>query len=130
MGPGCISCDELLILYELWAGERFQFEKTVPRYRRVDLPISLSAVPFGPGIDIRRYCKLLGAMLRALCALPGSLGRLPTTAGYAILVGKNPVMVSPPGLVRLLVIGSLMSCFFSLVTLLGLGLHCCVVLCL
>ena len=31
----------------------------------------MSAVPFGPGIDIRRSCKLLGAMLRALCALPG-----------------------------------------------------------
>ena len=64
----------LLILYELWAGERFQFEKAVPRCRRVVRPISVSAVPFGPGIDIRRSCKLLGAMLRALCALPGGLG--------------------------------------------------------
>ena len=68
----------------------------------------MSAVPFGPGIDIRRSCKLLGAMLRALCAFSGALAGfslvllVPTTAGYAILVGKNLVMVSPPGLVRLL----------------------------
>ena len=42
----------------------------------------MSAVPFGPGIDIRRSCKLLGAMLRALCALPGGLGRfLPRAIG-------------------------------------------------
>ena len=75
LGPDGISHVELLILYELWAGERFQFEKAVPRCMRVDRPISVSAVPFGPGIDIRRSCKLLGAMLRALCALPCGLGR-------------------------------------------------------
>ena len=43
------------------------------------------------------------------------------TAGYGISVGFNPVMVSLPGLVRLLIFGALMSCFFSLVTLLGRG---------
>ena len=75
MGPGGVSYVEVLILYELWAGERLQFEKAVPRCRRVDRPISVSAVSFGPGIDFRRSCKLLGAMLRALCALPGALGR-------------------------------------------------------
>ena len=46
---------------------------------------------------------------------------VPLTAGYGISVVLNPVMVSLPGLVRLLILGSLMSCFFSLVTLLGLG---------
>ena len=82
LGPGGISYVELLILYELRAGERFQFEKAVPRCRRVDRPISVSAVPFGPGIDIRPSCKLLGAMLRALCVLPGGLGRfLPCAIG-------------------------------------------------
>ena len=82
LGPGGISCVELLILYELWAGERFQFEKAVPRCERVDRPISVSAVPFGPGIDVRRSCRLLGAMLRALCILPGGLGRfLPCNVG-------------------------------------------------
>ena len=57
------------------AGERLQFEKAVPRCKRLDRPISVSAVPFGPGIDIRRSCKLLGAMLRALGTLPGGFGR-------------------------------------------------------
>ena len=75
LGPGGISYVELLILYELQAGERFQFEKAVPRCKRVDRSISVSAVPFGPGIDIRRSCRLLGAMLRALCVLLGGLGR-------------------------------------------------------
>ena len=46
----------------------FQFEKAVSRCMRVDRPISVSAVPFGPGSDIRRSCKLLGALLLALCA--------------------------------------------------------------
>ena len=82
LGPGGISYVELLILYELWAGERFQFEKAVPRCKRIDRPISVSAVPFGPGIDIRRSCRLLGAMLRAVCILPGGLGRfLPCSIG-------------------------------------------------
>ena len=63
-------------------GERSQFEKAVPRCMRVDRPISVSVVPFGPSIDIRRSCKLLGAMLRALRALPGGLGRfLPCAVG-------------------------------------------------
>ena len=73
---------ELLILYELWAGERLSLEKAHPRYLHPGRPISVSAVPFGPGIDIRRSCKLLGAMLRALCALPGGLARfLPCAIG-------------------------------------------------
>ena len=45
---------ELLILCELWAGERLSLEKAVPRYLRPGRPISVSAVPFGPGIDIWR----------------------------------------------------------------------------
>ena len=102
-----VSCVELLVLHELLAGERFQFEKAVPRCERVDRPISVSAVPFGPGIHVRRSCRLLGTMFRALCVLPGGLGRfllvllVPITAGYGTLVGINLVMVSPPGLVRL-----------------------------
>ena len=66
---------ELLILYELWAGERLSLEKAHPRYLRPGGPISVLAVPFGPGIDIWRSCKLFGAMLRALGTLPGGLGR-------------------------------------------------------
>ena len=42
----------MLILYELWAGERLVLEKAVPRYRRPVRPSSVS-----------------------LCALPGGIGR-------------------------------------------------------
>ena len=38
--------------------------------------MSVSAVPFGPGIDIWRSCRVIGAMMRSLCLLPGGLGRL------------------------------------------------------
>ena len=66
---------ELLILYEQWAGERLCLESAIPRYRRVGRPISVSAVPFGPGIDIWRSCRFLGSIFRALRLLPGGLGR-------------------------------------------------------
>ena len=49
LGVGGISYVELLILYELWAGERLSLEKAQPRYLRPWRPISVSAVPFGPG---------------------------------------------------------------------------------
>ena len=51
LGVGSVSYVELLILYELWAGERLSLEKAVPRYLQPRRPISVSAVPFGPGID-------------------------------------------------------------------------------
>ena len=49
--------------------------KAVPRYLRPGRPISVSAVPFGPGIDIWRSCRFIGALMRSLCFLPGGLGR-------------------------------------------------------
>ena len=51
LGVGGVSYVELLILYELWACERLSLEKAHPRYLRLGAPISVSAVPFGPGID-------------------------------------------------------------------------------
>ena len=75
LGVGGISYVELLILYELWAGERLRLEKAHPRYLRLGRPISVSAVPSGPGIDIWRSCRFIGALMRALCLLPGGLGR-------------------------------------------------------
>ena len=48
-------------------------EKAVPRYRRPGRSISVSAVPFGPGTDIWRSCRVLGALFRGLRDLP--LGR-------------------------------------------------------
>ena len=71
-----VSFVEMLILYELWAGERLLLGKAVPLYRRPGRPISVSAVPLGPGTDIWRSCRFIGALCRALCALPGgSIGR-------------------------------------------------------
>ena len=91
---------ELLILYELWAGERLFLEKAHPRYLRPGRPISVSAVPFGPGIDIWRSCRFIGALMRSLCLLPGGLEGLYLAllvliiVGFVILVGKSVVMVS------------------------------------
>ena len=82
LGVGGISYVDLLILYELWAGERLSLEKAHPRYFRPGRPISVSAVPFGPGIDIWRSCRFIGASMRSLCLLPGGLGRfLPCSIG-------------------------------------------------
>ena len=64
-----------LFYTNFWAGERLVLEKAHPRYLRPGRPISVSAVPFGPGIDIWRSCRLIGAMMRSLCLLPGGLGR-------------------------------------------------------
>ena len=75
LGVGGISYVEFLILYELWAGERLSLGKAFPRYLRPGREISVSAVPFGPGIDIWRSCRFIGAMMRSLCLLPGGLGR-------------------------------------------------------
>ena len=76
LGVGGVSCVELLILYELWAGERLSLEKAHPRYLRPGRSISVSTVPFGPGIDIWRSCRFIGALMRSLCLLPGGFGRL------------------------------------------------------
>ena len=75
LGVGGVSYVELLILYDLWAGERLSLEKARPRYSRPGRPISVSAVPFGPGIDIWRSCRFIGALMRSLCMLPGRLRR-------------------------------------------------------
>ena len=82
LGVGGVSYVELLLLYERWAGERLVLEMSVPKSRRLHRPISVSAVPDGPSIDIWRSCRFLGAMIRALCGLPGGLGRfLPCRVG-------------------------------------------------
>ena len=66
---------ELLILYELWAGERLELEKGVPRYRRPGRSISVSAYPFGPGTDIWRSCMFISALFPGLRDLPLGLRR-------------------------------------------------------
>ena len=82
LGVGGISYSELFILYELWAGVRSSLEKAHSRYLRPGRPISVSAVPFCPGIDIWRSCRFIGALMRSLCLLPGGLGRfVPCSVG-------------------------------------------------
>ena len=75
LGVGGVSFVELLILYEIWAGERLELEKAVLRYRRPGRSISVSAVPFGPGTDIWRSCRFIGALFRGLRDLPLGLRR-------------------------------------------------------
>ena len=90
---------ELLILHELWAGERLSLEKASPHYLRPRRPISVSAVPFGPGIGLWRSCRFIGALMRSLCLLPGGLGRfVPCSIGanhcrFVFLGGRSVVMV-------------------------------------
>ena len=74
-GVGGVSSVELLILHELWAGERLILEKAHPRYLRLGRPTSVWAAPLGLGIDVWRSCRFIGAMMRSLCLLPGGLGR-------------------------------------------------------
>ena len=78
LGVGGVSFVELFILYELWAGERLSLEKAYPRCIRPGRPISVSAVLFGPGIDIWRSCRFIGALMQSLCLLPGELRRFCT----------------------------------------------------
>ena len=107
LGVGGTSYVELLILYELWAGERLSLEKATPRSLRPGRPISVSAVPFGPGIDIwllSIYRCLDGLFL---CCLVGFVGLflvllVLTIVGFVILVGRSVAMVSLLGLGRVL----------------------------
>ena len=72
LGVGGVSYLELLILCERWAGERLVLEKALlvgRRAVRAGRPISVSAVPFGQGIEIWR------CMLWFLTGLPGRLAR-------------------------------------------------------
>ena len=113
-----------------WAGERLSLEKAQPRYLRPARPISVSAVPFGPGIDIWRSCRFIGTLMRSLCLLPGGLARfVPCFIGANHcrlrhigwekcghgLTSRPRESVSVPFLDELL---------FLLVILLGLGVLC------
>ena len=72
---------ELLILHELWAGEQSVLEKAVPSWVRAGRPISVSAVPVGPGMDL-----LFVAVLRGLVALCWKALYLSGTVGIVSLL--------------------------------------------
>ena len=59
LGVGGVSYVELLILYELWAGETLPLEKAVPRYRRPGRPISVSAVLLVQALILGVFAGLL-----------------------------------------------------------------------
>ena len=75
LGLGEVSSLELLILYELRAGERVGVDEAIPEAKRIGRSISVSVVPFGPNTHIWRSCRFIGALFRALCGLPGGIGR-------------------------------------------------------
>ena len=75
LGPGGVSFVELLVLYEKGAGERLCVEFSIPKYRRPGRPISVSAAPLCPGTYMRNLCQYFATVMRALCRLPGGIGR-------------------------------------------------------
>ena len=110
LGVGGVSSVELLILYELWAGERLELEKAVPCYRRPGRSISVSAVPFGPGTDIWRSCGFLGLCFEVFGTCRSGFGVLCLvilvliTVGFGTLGGSGVVTVLLPGPVSLLLL--------------------------
>ena len=77
-----VSFLELLILFEQWAGHRLLGEKVTRPHVRAGRPISVSSVPVSEGIEIRHGCQFISSLVRALCRLPGGLGRfLPCQVG-------------------------------------------------
>ena len=84
-------------------GERLELEKAVPGYRRPGRSISVSAVPFGPGTDIWRSCRFIGALFRGLQDLLLGLRRFvpcdigASHTGCGTFGGSGVVMVLLPG---------------------------------
>ena len=93
-------------------------EKAHPRYLRPGRPISVSVVPFGPGIDIWRSWSFYWVYYEV--SLPVCLGGFAglflallvlIIVGFVILVGKSVVMVSLLDHVRVLFLNELLSLF-------------------
>ena len=61
LGGGGVSYCELLILCELWTGERLVLERAIPWCRRGRRQMSVSAVSLGPVIDICARVRFLVA---------------------------------------------------------------------
>ena len=72
---GGVSFVELLLVYELWAGERLGLEAALPEYRRRGRSITVTAAPVTAGTVIGRSCRFIGALFLALVDLPGGVRR-------------------------------------------------------
>ena len=72
---GGISYVELLILHELWAGERLSLEKALPRCLRPGRPIQCRLFHLVQALIFGDPVVFIGALMRSLCLLPGGLGR-------------------------------------------------------
>ena len=127
-GPGGISYDELHIFFMSSGLVRgFSLRKLFLAVRgliaqfQCRLFLLVQALTLGDLVGFLVLCCVRYVFCLVVWAGFFLVLLVPIIAGYGISVGFNPVMVSLPGLVRLLIFGSLMSCFFSLVTLLGRG---------
>ena len=81
LGVGRGSNVELLLLFELWVGERLVLEKAVPGYRRLGRPVS--AVPFVQALIFGDRAGLLGSYQVIVCSACG-IGRF-----VPCLIGAN-----------------------------------------
>ena len=100
LGCGGVSFVEMLILYELWAGERLVLEKAVPRYRSLGAQFQcrmfrlVQALIFGVRAGslepFSGHCVLCLVVLAGLCLAILVL----ITAGFGTLDGRSVVMVS------------------------------------
>ena len=127
LGVGGISYVELLILCELWAGERLTLEKapsSVCSTRASNFCVGCSVCV--PGIDIWRSCCFIGAMMRSLrvawWSVPCSIVLI--LAGFCMLVGRGVVMGLLLGLGKVLLVLFWISSCCNFNILLGFLVRC------
>ena len=105
LGVDGVSYVELLILYQLWAGERLVLKRLFPSTAGRVAQFQCRLVLLVQALIFGAPAGFIGALLRWLCALPGGIGRFtrfdigPITAGFGTLVGRSAVMDLLPGLV-------------------------------
>ena len=72
---GGVSLKEMLMLYELWAGERLSLETVLPEHQWRGRSITVAAASVTAETVIWRSCVFMGAMFRALVHLPAGIRR-------------------------------------------------------
>ena len=130
LGVGGVSFVELLILYELWGGERLSLEKAVLGIGELDVQFQCRLFRLVQALIFGVLVGFLGPFfVPFLCCLVvwrsiflGVLGLI--IVAFGTLVGISVVMVLHPGHVRLLLFGFWMSFLFFLGIHLPLVLVC------